>query len=101
LKAATGNSRQSWRIINELLHKNERPCSKADSVNNQSMCLKFSDYFINKLSIISQTISDRLIFDYSGRAETIPMPAQVPPLLSHFGLATESDTLKVIKDCLL
>lgn len=99
LKAATGDSRQRWRITNELLHKNERPCSNADSVDNQSMCFKFSDYFINKLSIICQTISDRLLFDYSGRAEAIPIPTQVPPLLSHFGLVTESDTLKVIKDC--
>jgi hypothetical protein len=61
------------------------------------MCLEFYDYFINKLSIICQTISDRLLFGYSGRTETIP--TQVPPLLSHFGLVTESDTLKVIKDC--
>ena len=101
LKAATGDSRQRWRITNELLHKNERSCSNADSVDNQSMCFKFSDYFINKLSIICQTVSDRLLFDYSGRAEAIPIPKQVPPLLSHFGLVTESDTLKVIKDCSL
>jgi Reverse transcriptase (RNA-dependent DNA polymerase) len=101
LKAAAGDSRQRWRITNELLHKNEHPCTKADSVDNQSMCLEFSDYFTNKLSIISQTISDRLLFDYSGRTETIPIPAQVPLLLSHFSLVTESDTLKVIKDCRL
>jgi hypothetical protein len=72
LKAATGDSRQRWRITNELLHKNERPCSKADSVDNKSMCLKFSDYFINKLSIICQTISDRLLLTAQGELKRSP-----------------------------
>jgi len=57
------------------------------------MCFRFSEYFINKLSIICQTISDRLVFDYSG------IPTQVPLLLSYFGLTTESNTSEVIKDC--
>jgi len=52
LNAATGNSRERWRITNELLHNNERASSTTTKIDSQSMCNKFSDYFVNKLNVI-------------------------------------------------
>jgi len=39
--AAAGNSRQRWRIINELLHNKERASSTTTNIDSQSMSNKF------------------------------------------------------------
>ena len=59
LTESAGKSRKRWRTANELLHNKDREYSP-DIPDSQKLCSNLSDYFVNKLLTIRQTIRDQL-----------------------------------------
>jgi Reverse transcriptase (RNA-dependent DNA polymerase) len=61
LADATGNSRQRWKIANELLHRNDKSTqSTPDTDLTPERCNLFCQYFVTKLSAIASKIDEQL-----------------------------------------
>ena len=95
LKEASGNSRQRWRIANELLHKNEKHGAAVSDADYQKQCNTFSDFFVEKLRLIAKTIADRLaVSDITPTAV-----ATAPPVvMNNFDNVTVDEVIGVIKN---
>ena len=93
LQAAAGNSRQRWRIANELLHNDNRRDINETDADRQKLCDTFSDFFVNKIRLIAQTIADRLAL---GDRISTTVEIHPPVAMNVFECVTECEVLRVI-----
>ena len=96
LGEASGNSRQRWRIANELLHRHEKHGASASDADYQKQCNTFSDFFVEKLRLIAKTIVDRLaVSDIIGLPTAVAMTP--PVVMNNFDNVTVDEVIGVIK----
>jgi hypothetical protein len=66
-------------------------------MDSQKLCSMLSDLFVNKLNTIRHTIRDRLALLNPNISPLVS--SSPPPLLNQFRQVTQSETLKLIKNC--